>query len=101
MNKDNYQRLVTKLIYLSYTKPDIAFAIGIVSQFVHAPNEEHMNAVVRILRCLKGAPGKGLLFSKTSNLKVDPYTNADMAGCINDIQFTSWNCIFVKGNLVT
>ncbi|XP_047943981.1 uncharacterized mitochondrial protein AtMg00810-like [Salvia hispanica] len=35
-----YQRLVGKLIYLSHTRPDITYAVGVVSQFMHAPQEE-------------------------------------------------------------
>nr|GEU84430.1 reverse transcriptase domain-containing protein [Tanacetum cinerariifolium] len=36
-NRDRYQRMVGRLIYLSYTRPDIAYAIGVVSQFMHQP----------------------------------------------------------------
>lgn len=60
-----YQRLAGKLIYLSHSKPDIAFAVSVVSQYMHAPCEEHMEAVFRILKYLKGSPSKGLFFSKT------------------------------------
>ena len=56
-----YRRLVGKLIYLTVTRPDIAFAIGVVSQFMHAPRQPHWEAVCRILRYLKNAPGKGLI----------------------------------------
>ncbi|XP_061352975.1 uncharacterized mitochondrial protein AtMg00810-like [Gastrolobium bilobum] len=45
-----YQRLVGRLIYLSHTRPDIAYAVGIVSRFMHSPSEDHMKAVYRILR---------------------------------------------------
>ncbi|MCI85953.1 hypothetical protein A2U01_0107232, partial [Trifolium medium] len=45
-----YQRLVGKLIYLSDTRPDSAFSVNIISQFVHSPFEEHLEAVYRILR---------------------------------------------------
>ncbi|CAL9028637.1 unnamed protein product, partial [Prunus brigantina] len=55
-NKERYQKLVGKLIYLSHTRPDIAYAVSVVSQFMHAPNESHMEAVLRILRYLKSAP---------------------------------------------
>ena len=72
-----------------------------VSQFMHALNEEHTNAVVRILRYLKGIPGKRLLFSKTSNLDVEAYTNADWAGCMSDMRSTSKYRTFVGDNLVT
>ncbi|CAL8164435.1 unnamed protein product [Prunus armeniaca] len=57
-NKERYQRLVERLIYLSHTRPDIAYAVSVVSQFMHSPSEDHMNAVLRILRYLKSAPGK-------------------------------------------
>ena len=40
-----YQRLVGKLIYLSHTRPDIAFSMSVVSQFMHFPYEEHLEAV--------------------------------------------------------
>jgi Reverse transcriptase (RNA-dependent DNA polymerase) len=44
-NKEKYQRLIEKLIYLSHTRPDIVYAVSIVSQFMHSSNEEHMEAV--------------------------------------------------------
>ena len=37
VNKQQYQHLVGKLIYLSHTRPDIAYAVGVVSQFMHQP----------------------------------------------------------------
>ena len=77
VNKESYQRLVGKLVYLSHTRPDIAFVASVISQVMHAPNEEHMNVVVKILRYLKGTIGKGLLFTKNSHLEVEAYSNAD------------------------
>ena len=67
VDKDRYQRLVGKLIYLSHTRPDIAFAVSIVSQHMHSPREAHLEAVYKILKYLKGSPGKGLLFKKNEN----------------------------------
>ncbi|CAL9011097.1 unnamed protein product, partial [Prunus brigantina] len=61
-NKEQYQRLVGRLIYLAHTRPDIAYAVSVVSQFMHSPSVSHRNAVDRILRYLKSAPGKGLMF---------------------------------------
>ena len=59
-----YQQLVGRLIYLSHTRPDIAFAVSVVSQYMHFPFEDHLEAVYRILRYLKTSPGKGLIFKK-------------------------------------
>ncbi|RDX86838.1 putative mitochondrial protein, partial [Mucuna pruriens] len=49
IEKSQYQRLVGKLIYLSHTRPNIAYAISVVSQFMHDPRERHPQAVERIL----------------------------------------------------
>jgi len=75
----HYQRLVGRLIYLSHTRPNLAYGVSVVSQFMHAPSEEHMNAVYRILRYLKNAPGKGLLFLKNDVLNIERYTDSDWA----------------------
>ena len=56
-----YQRMVGKLIYLAHTRPAIAYAVGVVSRFMHRPQVQHMDAVHRILRYLKGCPGKGYI----------------------------------------
>jgi hypothetical protein len=96
-----YQRLVGKLIYLSHTRPDIAFSVSVVSQFMHSPFEEHLEAVYRILRYLKGNPGKGLFFKKTSEKNVSIFTDADWAGSVTDRRSTSGYCTYVWGNLVT
>jgi hypothetical protein len=50
-----YRRLVGKLIYLTITRPDISYAVSIVSQFMTSPRVPHMNAVIRILKYLKKA----------------------------------------------
>lgn len=68
-----YQRLVGKLIYLSHTRPDIAFAVSLVSQFMHALHKEHLEATYRILRYLKSSPGKGLLFKKNGQRTIEVY----------------------------
>ncbi|XP_042018960.1 uncharacterized protein LOC121766776 [Salvia splendens] len=62
-DRERYQRLVGKLIYLSHTRPDITYAVGVVSQFMHQPQEDHMDAVMRIVRYLKGTTSYGKLDS--------------------------------------
>ena len=39
VEKTQYQRLVGKLTYLSHTRPNIAYAVSVVSQFMHDPRE--------------------------------------------------------------
>ena len=68
---------------------------------MHAPSEDHMAAVMRILSYLKGAPGRGLIFRKHGHLEVKGYTDANCARNINDRRSTSGYFTFVAGNLVT
>ena len=53
VDKRQYQRLVGKLIYLAYTRLDIAFSVNVVSQYMHDLRESHLAAVRRIFRYLK------------------------------------------------
>lgn len=101
MDKGRYQRLVGKLIYLSHTRPDIAYVVNVVSQFMHNPSEDYMDVVIRMLRYLKASPGKGPMFSKYSHLEINGYTDADWAGSISDRKSTSGYFMFVGENLVT
>ena len=101
VDRERYQRLVGRVIYLSYTRLDISFAVSVVSQFMHSPGHEHFEAVNRILRYLKGAPGRGLLYKKSQYLQVEVYTDADWASSIMDRRSTSRYCTFIRGNLVT
>jgi len=101
VDKGLYQRLVGKLIYLSHTRPDIAFVVSVVSQFMHDPREMHLQAVNRILQYLKGSPGKGILFKRGGNMVLEAYTDADYAGSLVDRRSSSGYCTFLGGNLVT
>ncbi|RVW95612.1 Retrovirus-related Pol polyprotein from transposon TNT 1-94 [Vitis vinifera] len=85
----------------SQKKLGIEKEMSAVSQFMHSPTEEHMEAVYRILRYLKMTPGKGLFFRKTENRDTEVYSDADWAGNIIDRRSTSGYCSFVWGNLVT
>ena len=88
-DKGCYQWLVGKLIYLYHTRPNIAYAVSVVSQFMHSPGEEHMEVVYRILRYLKGAPGSGLLFSKREVQDIKEYIDLDWAGNQTDRRSTN------------
>ncbi|KAJ9553092.1 hypothetical protein OSB04_017137 [Centaurea solstitialis] len=100
-DKGTYQRIVGKLIYLSHTRPDIAYAVGVVSQFMHQPQVTHMQAVWRIIRYLKGTSGHGVLFKSNGHLKTQVYTDADWAGDKGNRRSTSGYFTLVGGNLVT
>lgn len=100
-DKDRYQSLVGKLIYLSHTRPDIGFAVSLASRYMSNPTESNMKMANRILQYLKGTPGRGLHFKRNSNRDIEVYTDSDWAGCSTDRKSTTGYCSFVWGNLVT
>ena len=89
VDPESYQRLVGKLIYLTHTRPDIAYTVGVLNQFMHTPRVSHLHTAHRVLRFLKGTIGRGLMFLRHSGLDLEVYTNADYAGSIVDRHSTS------------
>jgi hypothetical protein len=77
VDKERYQRLVGRLLYLCHTRTDIAFAVSVVSRYMHEPKSDHLEAVYMILRNLKETPRKGLLFENNKHLVIDGYCDAD------------------------
>jgi len=65
-----YRRLIGQLIYLTNTRTDICFAVNHLSQFLPAPTMAHYQIALRVLRCLKANPGRGLFFPSDSPLQL-------------------------------
>ncbi|KAL2940785.1 Retrovirus-related Pol polyprotein from transposon TNT 1-94 [Bienertia sinuspersici] len=78
---EQYRRIVGRLIYLTITRPDISYAVHILSQFMHAPRQAHFDASQRVLRYLKSHPGQGLFLRADSDLQLYAYCDADWASC--------------------
>lgn len=94
VDQKTYQRLVGKPIYLSHTKPDIDYAVRVVSQYMHYPRKPHLRVLI-VLTYLKSAPGKGLLFSNNSHMKIEAFTNANWAESPDDTKSTVGYCTIV------
>jgi hypothetical protein len=96
-----YRQLVGSLIYLTITRPDISYAVHIVSKFMQAPRHLHLAAVRRLIRYLIGSPTRGLFFPKHSPLTLTSYSDADWAGCPDTRKsITGW-CIFLGDALIS
>jgi hypothetical protein len=80
-----YKQLVSSLIYLNVTWPDIANVVDLVSQFMSAPRFTHYDVVLRILHYVKGTMFHGLHFSSHSSLELWACSNVDWASDPTDI----------------
>jgi len=97
----HYQKLVGKLIYLTITRPDIAFAVSLVSQHMHAPTIQHLGMVKHILQYLKGSTGRDIVMNNNGHTNIMGYSDSDWAGNALDRRSTTGHCMFVGGNLVS
>ena len=69
--------MVGKLNYLTITRPDISFAVSVLSQFMKDPRLPHWEAVIRIVRYLKAHPGCSLLYKANGHLGVEAYIDTN------------------------
>ena len=97
----SFQKLIGKLLYLTHTRPDICYAVNVLSQFMHSPRNSHFQAANRILRYLKGTSGLGITYKRTYKLNLILYTDSYYAGSRVDHRSTTGYCTFLGGNLVT
>ncbi|KAL0374404.1 UNVERIFIED_CONTAM: Retrovirus-related Pol polyprotein from transposon RE1 [Sesamum radiatum] len=96
-----YRRLVGRLLYLSFTRPDISFGAQQLSQFVHQPGQVHMDAALHLVRYLKGNSDQGLFFPSSNPLTLTAYCDADWAGCVDSRRSLTGYCIFLGNALIS
>ena len=96
-----YRSMIGKLQYVVHTRPDIALAVGIVAIFSAKPRENHMMAIKRIMRYLKGTEDYGLCYKFGGNLDLKVFTDADWAGNLDKRKSTSGGAFFLGKRLVS
>lgn len=96
-----YRSIVGALQYLTLTRPDLAFPVNKVCQFLHCPTTDHWTAVKRILRYLKQSIKTGLKIERSSSCLISGFSDADWAGCLDDRRSTGGFAVFLGSNLVS
>ncbi|XP_017982421.1 PREDICTED: uncharacterized mitochondrial protein AtMg00810-like [Theobroma cacao] len=96
-----YRQLVGKLLYLTFTRPDVCYAVQVLSQFMDKPSNDHLATAFRVLRYLKGAPGQGLLLHSQSNLQIQAYSDSDWASCPNTRKSVTGYALFLENSMVS
>ncbi|GJT12897.1 ribonuclease H-like domain-containing protein [Tanacetum coccineum] len=85
-NIPKYQKLIGKLIYLTHTRLDISYSVHCLSQFMHKPLRSHLKIALKVLRYLKGNPGKGTHIVKQPNTSLEAFIDADWTKCLVTIK---------------
>ena len=96
-----YRSLAGALQYLTFTRPDIAYAVQQICLYMHDPREVHLVAAKRVLRYLQGTVDYGLIIPRSAPTQLIVYTDADWAGCPDTRRSTSGYAVFLGGSLVS
>ncbi|XP_060216930.1 secreted RxLR effector protein 161-like [Lycium barbarum] len=84
-----FRKLVGSLRYLTSTRPDITYGVGLISRFMESPRQSHLQAAKRILRYIQGTQSDGIFYSKTNDSSLVGFTDSDWAGDMMQRKSTS------------
>lgn len=97
-----YRRIVGSLRYLTYTRPDIAYVVGVVSRFMENPTVKHQQAVKHILRYIRGTIDYGLVYANETNSRtLYGFSDSDLAGDVFDRRSTGGMCFYLNRSLIS
>ena len=96
-----FRSTVGALQYLALTRPDIAFSVNKLSQFMHKPTTLHWQSVKRLLRYLKHTIQFGIQIYRNSGNSIHAFSDADWAGSRDDRRSTGSYCVFLGKNLIS
>ncbi|CAJ2661755.1 unnamed protein product [Trifolium pratense] len=97
-----YASVVGSLMYAQVcTRPDIAFAVGILGRYQSNPGMDHWKAAKKVLRYLQGTKDNMLMYRQTDNLDVIGYSDSDLAGCVDSRKSTSGYIFMMAGGAIS
>lgn len=96
-----YRSVVGALQHLTIIRPDLAFSVNFVSQFMHAPTKAHLRLVSRILRYVKNNISLGLDFTSRNDFQLHAYFDSEWAGYPATRRSTTGFCTFLGNSLIS
>ncbi|GJV14605.1 retrovirus-related pol polyprotein from transposon TNT 1-94 [Tanacetum coccineum] len=100
-DQTTYRRMIGGLMYLTASRPDIAYATFVCARYQARPTVKHLKEVKRIFRYLRQSYNMGLWYPKDSGFELIAYSDADHAGCKDDCKSTSGGLQFLGEKLVS
>jgi hypothetical protein len=100
VDQREYRRMIGSLLYLTATRSDIQFTVGLCAHFQSSPRSSHQTAVQRVFRYLKHTPEFEIWYSASSSLDLVGFSDADFVGCGIDQKSISGTCHFLRSSLI-
>jgi hypothetical protein len=100
VDQREYRSMIGSLLYLTATRPDIQFIVGLCTRFQASPRSSHWTIVQRIFRYLKHTPEFEIWYFASSSLDLIAFSDVNFAGCGIDRKSTSGTCHFLGSSLV-
>ncbi|GKA11114.1 retrovirus-related pol polyprotein from transposon TNT 1-94 [Tanacetum coccineum] len=101
INQMTYHRMIGGLMYLTASRPDIAFATFVCARYQACPMVKHLKEVKRIFQYLRQSYNMGIWYPKESGFKLIAFSDAYHAGCIDDCKSTSGGLHFLGEKLMS
>ena len=96
-----FRSIAGALQYLTFTRPDLAYSVNYLCQFMHAPSNSHFRLMKRVLRYLKGTIELGMRIHASSSSNLYAFVDADWAGCPLTRRSTTGFCTFLGSNCIS
>jgi hypothetical protein len=100
VDQREYRSMIGSLLYLTMTRPDIQFTMGLCVRFQSSPRSSHQMVVQHVFRYLKHTPEFGIWHSVSSSLDLVSFSDANFASCGIDRKSTSGTCHFLGSSLI-
>jgi hypothetical protein len=84
-----YRMIVGSLIYMTITRPDLNYTVGLENQFMQVPRKPHLDGVRHTLHYVNATTDYGLFYEASMELQVHGYVDADWAASISNRRSTS------------
>jgi hypothetical protein len=98
-----YQSIIGSCMYLvTCTRPDLAYPVSYLSQFLAAPSKSHLAPAKRLLWYIKGTKDLKLSFprSDASEITLDGYSDSDYGNCLDNLQSISGNLFQLNNSTI-
>ena len=96
-----YRSMMGCLFYLTTSRPDISYNVGVCARYQANPKESYITVVKHIIKYVKSISNFVVWYDKDTNDVLAGYSDTDWVGNVDDRKSTSGGCFYLGNNLVS